>query len=152
MGYTNYWKAKDKNPKPEILTKELREDIRKVVAVANGLVIDGALNDCVIEEGNDFISVSSNNYNSESFYLDLGECHPKDAKFGFNSFCFCKTYETPFDEVVKCCIAVCIKHGIFEPEMSFDGDFTDKAYSNAIELAKACGIGIDEILKSFMEA
>lgn len=152
MGCTNYWKPTNRNPKPEILTKELRDDIRKVVAVANGLVIDGAINKCAIDEGKDYFSVWSANYSSEAFYLDTGDAYPKNSKFGFNVCCFCKTYETPFDAVVKCCIAVCIKHGIFEPVMSFDGDFTDKAYSNAIELAKACGIGIDEILKSFMEA
>ena len=154
MGYTNYWTAKNKNPQKNYgaITKAFREDIHRIVAVANGKVIDGAINECGIDEGEDYISVWSANYHSESFYLDWGECYPKDAKFGFNRCCFCKTYETPFDAVVKCCIAAGIKHEIFEPSMEFDGAFTDKAYANAIELAKACDNGLEAILKSFMEA
>lgn len=149
MGYTNYWTPTNRNPKPEVLTKGFRDDIHRIVDVANSEGVNDILIPCSIEEGEDFVSVRDGKVNSESFYLETGE---GNRKFGFNFFCFCKTYATPFDAVVKCCIAAGIKHGLFEPEMSFDGDVTDIEYLHAIQLARACGNGLEEILNSFKGA
>lgn len=152
MGYTNYWTPTNRNPKPEVLTKEFRDDIHRIVDVANSEGVNDNLIQCAIDEGNDYIVVCPAKDGSESFYLETGDAYPNERKCGFNIFCFCKTFATPFDAVVKCCIAAGIKHRLFEPEMSFDGDVTDIEYLHAIQLARACGNGLEEILNSFKGA
>ena len=136
MGYTNYWTPKTRSPKPEIFTKEFRDDLKKLVQTANENGIK-----CKMEEGEKYVLVKDEAMTSESFYLDFS-LTDRGHHYGFTCFTFCKTCAEPFDAVVKCAIEIAVKHDIFCDDWSFDGDYSDEEYVKAVELAKKADVGI----------
>lgn len=146
MGYTNYWSPKKPTPKPSILSEEFRAYLRKIVTVAYDNNIK-----CHVEEGDGFVAVIDDTQHSESFCLDTRpkvQNNRRKFYYGFNLFAFCKTYATPFDAVVKCCIVAGIKHDIFVPTLCFDGNKSDEEYIKALDLAKK----IDPEFAKFFES
>ncbi|SHK27339.1 hypothetical protein SAMN05720470_10111 [Fibrobacter sp. UWOV1] len=135
MGYTNYWTSKTSSPKPEILTAEFRADLMKLVETANKNGIK-----CRYSDDHYCVTVADEENRCESFYLNTEEGNYYGM--GFTWFDFCKTNALPFDAVVKCAIEIAVKHGIFEDDWSFDGDWSDKEYVKAVDLAKKADVGI----------
>lgn len=136
MGYTNYWTPKTRSPKPDILTKDFREDLKKLVQTANENGIK-----CHVDEDNTDVCIVDDTSHSENFYLSTEE-DSRGMLLGFSYFCFCKTCRIPYDAVVKCAIEIAVKHDIFEDDWSFDGDWSDEEYVKAVELAKKADVGI----------
>lgn len=133
MGYTNYWRPTTREPKKEMLTEDFRKDVRRIVEVANENHIK-----CHVKEYADSLTVVDDLGISETFALSTAPSDRGDYA-GFTYFCFCKTYASPFDSVVKCCIVAGIKAGIFEPMLRFDGNRSDNEYERAVIIANKCG-------------
>ena len=130
MGYTNYYRAKNRKKINEVDFQNFMSDTYKAVEILmqKGFKFADDRTDEIYKNIDDFKAKNQKEIWLNGVGDDSHEAFLLDFK---GSWAFCKTARKPYDLAVKAILILAEKHEILKEPFDFDGDRSDGEFINA---------------------